>query len=172
MSEKLIIWGFQLFFCLFAELLDNIYVSIRDSYFYIRIGEDWPARKLFPLYFGVCLLQGIRCQAYLLLLFGDLLLIAVQEKGLIELFELPETYFMEKYQSFAISWVFISPLVWKFKIMESFASFTVLAITADTYTWSFYAVYIEQLNNSYWYSIYQTSCLYGLELMASLRGWI
>lgn len=55
----------------------------------------------------------------------------------------------------------------------------VLATTADMWA---YAVYIKQLKNwtsasvakyrNSWYSICQTSCLCGLELMASLHGWI
>ena len=46
-SGKLIIREFQLLLCLFAKLLDNIYVSTRGCYFHIRTSEDWPRESFF-----------------------------------------------------------------------------------------------------------------------------
>ena len=62
---------------------------------------------------------------FVVILIGDLLLIAVQEKGQIEFAGVPETYFIEKYQNFARSWGFITPPVWK-SSWSLFTSFTVL----------------------------------------------
>ena len=151
-SGELVIQEFQMFFYLCWAASQYLRL-MRDSYFLWSHKCRLALRKPFPWYLRVCLLLRICCQAYASSLsFGDLLLIPVQEKGLIELSKLPEAYFMEKYRSFARCCGLITPPVWKFSWIDFFWEFH----GSTDISWSLHvdihAVDIKQLNNSYWTS--------------------
>ena len=73
---------FQLFFCLFAKLLDNIYVSLLEILIFIFVQVKTSRKKgFFVVLWSLFTSQNLLPSGSSALFIGDLVLIAVEEKG-------------------------------------------------------------------------------------------